>query len=142
MKSETMQARRLLAETGCSLAVVRGASTATFAQRGIRPLVECLDRDESFLSGACVADKVIGKAAALLMVYGGVAEVFAAVISDAAAGVFEAAKVSFTAEKRVPYIINREGTGMCPMEQKALPMHAPEEAFRFFRGLVLEKQGS
>ena len=45
MKSETMQARRLLAETGCSLAVVRGASTATFAQRGIRPLVECLDRD-------------------------------------------------------------------------------------------------
>lgn len=137
MKSETAKARELLREKNCSLVLIKEKEETIFEQRGILPLVEGLSQKKDFLLGACAADKVIGKAAALLFVYGGISEVFAHVISEAAVSVFEEAKLPFFYETSVPYIINRDKTGMCPMEQKALPMHSPEEAFCFFRRLLL-----
>ena len=65
---------RLLHEGGYSC-VIRKEEIRTFTQRGVADLYDLLNQHPVFLHGAQVADKVVGKAAAALMVLGGVREV-------------------------------------------------------------------
>ncbi len=62
---------RLLHEGGYSC-VIRKEEIRTFTQRGVADLYDLLNQHPVFLHGAQVADKVVGKAAAALMVLGGV----------------------------------------------------------------------
>lgn len=61
---------RLLHEGGYSC-VIRKEEIRTFTQRGVADLYDLLNQHPVFLHGAQVADKVVGKAAAALMVLGG-----------------------------------------------------------------------
>ena len=61
---------RLLHEGGYSC-VIRKEEIRTFTQRGVADLYDLLNQHPVFLHGAQVADKVVGKAAAALMVRGG-----------------------------------------------------------------------
>ena len=97
-------------------------------RRGILPLMQWLS-DGEFLRGAVVADKVIGKAAAFLLVLGGVREVFAGVISIPAAEVLENAGIPYTFEKKVQNIENRRHDGICPMESAVLSCNDAEEGY-------------
>ena len=82
---------------------------------GILPILHMLD--QKHLQGAHLADKVIGKAAALLMVRGGVTRVHALILSSHALQIFQRYDVSITYDELVPYIINRARTGMCPINE-------------------------
>ena len=81
------------------------------------------------LKGASVADKVIGKAAALLMALGEIKEVHTLIISEPALQVFENHKIKFFFDKKVDRIVNRTGDGLCPMESLCLDIDDPQEAF-------------
>ncbi|HIT53660.1 MAG TPA: DUF1893 domain-containing protein [Candidatus Fimivicinus intestinavium] len=96
---------------------------------GVSPLTQWLQQDPELLRGASVADRVVGKAAALLMLYGGVREVYADVVSEHAAVCLGERCVPFFEGERVPYIINRTHTGMCPMEKLCLDTNLPQEAY-------------
>ena len=114
------QAKELLAqkeENTCAIVWKADAGKEPYVSeyKGIRPIMEFLKKGES-LKGAYIADKVIGKAAAFLMVYGGAVSVYARVISGAAKDVFSKAGVCCEFEKEVPYIINRKDDGICPVE--------------------------
>ena len=100
-----------------------------FHRRGVADLMTLLADTPALLQGALVADKVIGKGAALLMVYGGVSEVWADVISDSAAQVLQEAGIPCAFGQRVPYIINRQGDGMCPIEALMHDIDTPPEAY-------------
>lgn len=113
--------------TRFSLIVNLGGKEYNYTQSGIKPLFLQLTYGDG-LKGAVVADRVIGKAAAFLMVYGGVAEVYTKVISSHAAEVFSKFGVKYTAEKSVDYIVNRSGDDMCPMEKACLNVDTPEKA--------------
>ena len=65
------------------------ASVIVSNDRGVAPLMQLLKEDALQLRDSMVADKVIGKAAALLMVYAGVKEVYTPTISKPAVEVFE-----------------------------------------------------
>ena len=77
-----------------------------------------------------MADKVIGKAAALLMIYGSVKEVYTPTISAPAIEVFLNHNITLHYDKVVDRIINRKGDGLCPMESLCINVDNPEEAFR------------
>lgn len=100
------------------------------ALAGVAPLTDWLQKEPELLRGASVADRVVGKAAALLMLCGGVREVYADVISEHAAICLGGSCVPFYEGERVPYIINRARTGMCPMEKLCLDTNLPREAYR------------
>lgn len=117
-----------------SLVVEKDGSFFKSEERGIKPLVDILRTNPGLLCGAAVADKVIGKAAAMLMVCGGVACAYADVISEPALAFFEAQGVAVEYSSLVQNIINRTGDGICPMEEKALPLSTPEEALSTFLG--------
>lgn len=82
--------RRALAESGASLLTFRETNVFTDYGRGIRPVLDRLSADPDFFRGAAVADKVIGRSAALLFLYGGAAQVYAGVLSVPAEKVLRA----------------------------------------------------
>ena len=106
---------RLLHEGKHSLVVSNG-EVRTFDRRGVADLYALLPEDSDFLKGASVADKVVGKAAAALMILGEVGELHADVVSRPALDLFADSGVRVSYGTAVPHIINRTKTGWCPLE--------------------------
>ena len=96
-------------------------------QRGVADLYELLTTAPDFLQGSSVADKVIGKGAAALMIQGGVKKVYADVISQPALTLFQAFDIDVSYDTLTDNIINRAGTGICPVEQRSLPLEKLED---------------
>ena len=88
--------------------------------RGIFPLYEAHVMQKIDMEGSSLADKVIGKAAAMIAVDAGVASIHAVVISEHAIDYLDEHEINYTYEKRTVYIKNREQNGMCPVETRAL----------------------
>lgn len=126
------RAKKLL-EEGAALAAVNGDRQKTFCERGVKSLTALLDEDRDFLKDAGLADKIIGKAAACLMAAGGVKEVYAEVLSDGAAEIFERFGIKYSYKTRTDVIINRAGTAPCPMEQTVKYISDPAEAEKAIR---------
>lgn len=101
-------------EQAACVVIKNGKVIDSEAGRGVKPIIALSKR--SVLSDALVVDKVVGKAAAMVMTYSGVKYCHAITISEFARDWFEKYDVEVTYEKCVPYIVNRAGDGMCPME--------------------------
>ncbi len=114
------------------------ASVIISNDRGVAPLMKLLKEDATQLHDSMVADKVVGKAAALLMVYAKVKEVYTPTISVPALEVFKNHNVKITYDQVVERIINRKGDGLCPMETLCMNIDNPEEAFGVIRHQVAE----
>lgn len=99
-----------------SCVVRNGSEVRTFTRPGVADLYSLLGEDAAFLKGAEVADKVIGKAAAALVVLGGVKELYAEVISLSALMLIRDAGIEVDFSVVVPYIRNRNGDDWCPLE--------------------------
>ena len=112
--------------------VVRSANGTlrVFYRQGVADLFELLSHEPQILEGASVADRVIGRGAALLMVKGGVREVFAYVISQPALDILREADIPTSFATLQPNIINRTGTDICPIEKLTAATTDPDEAYR------------
>ena len=127
--------KQLLQNHTCAVRTAQG-ELFTSDDRGIRPALQWLRGDRDMLRGAKVADKVVGKAAALLFAFGGVKYLWAECMSDAAIAFLEQSGIAFEYERRTERIMNRDGTGLCPMESRAMPIDDPAEAFAVFDGII------
>lgn len=127
MKSDLTKAREHLQEGQYTCVLCRGDIVYTSSERGVKPLLDWLDANMD-IRGFSAADKVVGKAAAFLYVLLGVKEIYAHVISRAAMGVFTENQISFQYDIAAEYIVNRQGTGSCPMEEAVSGLSVPEEA--------------
>ncbi len=116
-----------------------GGGLKVFSRRGVADLYELSASEPGFLRGATAADKVVGRGAALLFVRGGVAELFARVASTGALAVLRRGGVRVEFGEEVPHIVNRAGTGICPVEQLTAGTDDPDEAFKLI-GQFLENQ--
>ena len=125
MTESLERAKSLLKSTDSTIAVVSVDDVFTSHERCVKPLLHLLTEKKGFLKGASVADKVIGKAAALLMVLGEIKEVHTLIISEPAIKVFEKHNIPCFYDKKV----NRTGDGLCPMETLCLDVEEPHKAF-------------
>ena len=96
-------------------------------KRGIAPLISYIARTP-LLERVVIFDKVIGNAAALLTHRACCYEVFSPIGSHLAAETLRGFGVITHFTQTVPYIINREGTGMCPFETMSLGK-SPDEFY-------------
>lgn len=116
-----------LHDGGWSCVICSGAQMRTFGQRGVKDLLQLLHGEPELLRGAFVADKVVGKGAAALMVLGGVAELYADVISTPARQLLVQNGVKVEAATESPNIRNRAGDGICPVEALCADCTTAEE---------------
>lgn len=127
MKNDLTSAVALLDEGDYTCVLVKGDTVYTSRERGVKPLMTWLEEGVS-LVGFSAADKVVGKATALLYVLLGAERVYARVASEHAAEVLCTHGIPLVADTVVPAIRNRTNTGFCPMEQATRDIIDPKDA--------------
>lgn len=121
--------------------IVRDARViATGAREGIGELLDVVAELGDALRGAALADKIVGKAVAMVAAYAGVTNVYTPLGSEAAQRVFLDQGIVFHAERIVPLIRNKRNDDMCPLEKLTMPLNAPSEAVSALRGFVAQKR--
>ena len=123
---------------GYSCVIRNGETLRTFTQRGVADLYHLLTTDAPFLLGSSIADKVVGKGAAALMVKGGVAQVYADVISAPALALLQEQGIAESYAKVVEGIRNRADTDMCPVEKRCLPLENIDEMVGEIRDFLMQ----
>jgi len=129
-----------LEETEANLVVFKDDKVIfTSDRRGVSPLIEVIEQiglDE--LKNVVTADRIVGKAAVLLNAYMGSKAVYAMVMSTAAVETADKFGFEYSHRELVDYIINRDGTGMCPFEQLVKDMKDPHNAFHKIKEKIVE----
>ena len=82
--------------------------------RGVSDLYDLLKARR--LDGAWVADKVVGRGAAALMIAGGVVRVHALTMSRPAVDLLKDSDLDYSTDLLVDQIMNQKGDGQCPVE--------------------------
>lgn len=107
-----------------------------FHNRGVRDLFTLVTEHPDFLNGGKLADRVIGRGAALLLLKGMVSEVFAYVISEPALQLLLKNNVKVTYDTLQAHIINRKGDGICPVELLTSATDDPDEALSLISNFI------
>lgn len=128
MRADTERAVALLKSENATCVLCKGDMVYTSDARGIAPMMRFLS-EQTDLQGFCAADKIVGKAAAMLFALAGVTEVYAEVMSEAGAETLSRFGVAPLYVTLTPAIINRRGDGPCPMEQAVCAIDTPEAAY-------------
>lgn len=122
------KAKGLLVGGKYTCVLCRGEEILTSERTGIAPMMGFIGSGAD-LRGYSVADRIVGKAAALLFVLAGIKEVYADVLSDSAAAVMEAHGIPYEYGVRTAHIVNRTGDGICPMEMTVNDIEEPGKAY-------------
>ena len=133
---ERQQLIDLLHAEGCSCVIRNGDVTRIFRERGVKDLYRLLTEAPELLDGAFVADKVVGKGAAALMILGGVVQLHADIVSRPALELLAAASVHVDYTLEVPGIVNRTRTGPCPVETLCRDCSDAAEALPLIRSFL------
>lgn len=116
-----------------SLVVLNNDSMSYYNGRGVSDLLMLVTEEPERLQGAIVADKMIGKAAAVLMTAGGVSEVYTNLICTPAKEVFRKAEIPVFYTEEVPQILNRDRSGQCPIDALLNDAESVEECVRILQ---------
>lgn len=121
------------------IAIRNGVVVARERGRGIGPALKLYR--EGALSGAEVRDRIVGRAAAALFVAGGAASVHADVMTDGASAFLLSYGIPAEGDVMTPAIINRKGTGPCPMEAAVEGLENPLEMVAAIERKLAEMEG-
>lgn len=132
------KAKSKIMQGSCSCVVLRdGCILYKGKGQGVSPLLHLyLDQPEQ-LSGSLIVDKVIGKAAAILLVLGGVSSVHGMTMSIAAKDYLVAHEITVSYDRLIDVIANRSRDGICPMERSVLDVENPIEGLTRIQETVL-----
>lgn len=106
----------LLHSGGYSCVIANGDNIRTFTQRGVADLYDLLTQEPDFLKGASIADKVVGKGAAALMILGRYPGTSYRHHQFESVGLLRSSDIKVHFVQEVPFIWNRDHTGWCPVE--------------------------
>lgn len=119
-------AKNLLVKEDYTLVVVKSGETIfTSKEKGIKPMFKLAKEMEELSKNASIADKVIGRGAALISTYLNIYEVYGEVISKGAIELLKKENINFTCDITCDYIENRDKTGLCPIETISLGISDP-----------------
>lgn len=114
-------AKRLLKEDDNTLVVVKSNKVIFQSNdRGIKPMFTLTKEMKDESKDCSIADKVIGRGAALLSSYLNVKEVYGQLISKGAIDILQENNIRYSFETSCDFIKNRDKTGLCPIENLSL----------------------
>ena len=99
--------------------------------KGVSPLLELASTAEGLkkMENALVVDRIIGKAAAMLVVMGKVTHAYGLTMSKSGEEYLHAHGVKTKNNRCVDAISDRTGRGICPMERSVMEIDDPREGF-------------
>lgn len=131
------KAKGMVRREGPTCVVMQGEAIVHTADgRGVSPLLKLYDRQPHLLQDACVADLIIGKAAAMILVLGGARMVYGSIMSEAGRQYLESRGVEAQYGRCVDMISNRSRTGICPIENAVWETDDAEEGLERIRRTV------
>ena len=105
----------------------------------ISDLLKILKTNPDKLKGAFVADKIIGKAAATLLILGKVDGVYADLISESALKLLRRYDIEVTFAEQIAVILNRAKDDICPMEKICLDETEPKVCYERINEFIVNK---
>jgi len=131
MKKTLEEARAMIASGQAGLVIIKDGSVAHTANgRGVLALLGLYRENPQILENACVADKITGKAAAMILALGGAAEVYGEVMSKHAFEYLMRRGIPARFTILVEAIAARDGKGVCPVEKSVLDLDDPAEGLQ------------
>ena len=112
-------------ETG--MVIYNQGKTSYYYAPGVDDLMQLLTSDPAILKDAIVADRRVGKAAAALVRKGGVKSVYTPLVCTPARDMLEDAGIALVARDEIPYMVNADSTGLCPLEKLLVCATTAEE---------------
>lgn len=120
---------QMLHAGGYSCVIRNGEEIQTFTRKGVIDLYEVIEQRPMLLRGACVADKVVGKGAAALMVLGGIKAVHTDIISTPALALLQKHGIQISYAVETAQIMNRAKDGFCPVETLCMELQTVDEMY-------------
>ncbi|MGD8546309.1 MAG: DUF1893 domain-containing protein [Candidatus Bathyarchaeota archaeon] len=123
-------ARKKLDENGLTLCVVKEDEILFESlMSGISGFLTVVEMFGGKLEGASIADRIVGKAIALLCVYSRVKAVYASVLSMKGKTVFEEHGVHHEWDQLVECVLSVNRVGICPFEKLSSGISDPAKAY-------------
>ena len=123
-----------MSEVTCTLIKDNGIYQSS--AKGIKPLLLWINNDPQLIENSYVIDKIVGKASALLLIYAKISKVHGKTMSVDADRVLSEHNIEHSYDILTEHIINRENTGLCPMEIKVADIEDPSEAYQVLNNAV------
>ena len=134
-------AKSTLLDGNLAFAIVKGGQVLrTGTREGIGELIQAVDELGSATQAASLADKIIGKAVAMVARQAGIRSVYSPLASIAARDSLAADHIPLECDRVVPLILNKRNDGPCPMERLTLPIVDPSEAVAALRDFVSSRR--
>jgi len=131
-------AKNMLKKNNANLVIVKdGKLLFETRTTGIRGLLNAIDEIGDELKGSTAADKIVGEAAAQILVYSKVDRVFAVTLSQCGRDILTRNNIDYSYESLVPHILNLSKTDLCPFEKTVAGASNPSEAYERLRKSVL-----
>jgi len=129
--------KKLLYDKELTLVIAKnGEVLFQTASHRISGFIRAIDTLGIQLKDASVADRVAGKALALLCVYAEIREVYAEVLSKKARALFKENKVACQWMQLVDNVLDLSKSDVCPFEKLADGMFGPKDSYDVFKALL------
>ncbi|MGN0468310.1 MAG: DUF1893 domain-containing protein [Acutalibacteraceae bacterium] len=135
MRRDLESCKEILKSEDLTCVILQNGNYLKTKERGIRPFINLIE-DSVNLKDCAAADKVVGRAAALLMQKAGLCAVYAAVLSEPAEEILKNAGIYYEYDSLVRRIQNRKGDGLCPMESAVIDITDADEAYEVLRSAL------
>lgn len=131
---DIIKAKELLKDDK-TLILVKDDDVIESTLSGIKPLIGLLN-DNKDLNGYSIADKIVGKAQAMLIVKANIKEVYTKVLSKQGEMILKKYNIPYSYETLTDQIINRKGTDICPMEKTVKDIDDIEDGYILLKEAV------
>lgn len=124
-------------QSDLSLIVVKDGKILTKKKGlGIKPFLEAIEELKERMYGSTVADRILGKASALLCVYAKISNVYSPQSTKTALAVLIRAGIPGHTDMLIEHIKNKTGDDICPFEKMLLDIDSPEVAYNILKNAI------
>lgn len=122
--------RDILNTSDVSIVVVKNSQVLTKKKGdGIKPILDAIEELGEDMHESILGDRILGKASALLCRYANIKAVYSPQATKTAIALLIMGGIPVQVDHMIPYITNRDGSGLCPFERMLENVTDPENAY-------------
>ena len=138
IQNDLALAKQVLSEKDVSIVLINNSKIWKEKKGpGIKPILELIDELGKEISDYVVGDRILGRASAFLCSYGKVKAVYSPQATKTAIAILIINGIPCQVDEMIPFIKNRDGTGMCPFEEMLSEVEKPDEAYSIIKNQIL-----